>query len=136
MQKFYIFYGSESQAPTLAQQIAAVKDYIKRLHTSGHCHPMQYDEDGNITYIGHSDTDLDMFLSKMYPELFTTTEVYIIPTSTLINNLGDRFDPNNYFGTANIEDAHDQIKNLNGVFGIFWRKTEKSSSRIYSYWFT
>ena len=119
MQKFYIFYGSESQAPTLAQQIAAVKDYIKRLHTSGHCHPMQYDEDGNITYIGHSDTDLDMFLSKMYPELFTTTEVYIIPTSTLINNLGDRFDPNNYFGTANIEDAHDQIKNLNGVFSLF-----------------
>lgn len=119
MQKFYIFYGSESQAPTLAQQIAAVKDYIKRLHTSGHCHPMQYDEDGNITYIGHSDTDLDMFLSKMYPELFTTTEVYIVPTSTLINNLGDRFDPNNYFGTANIEDAHDQIKNLNGVFSLF-----------------
>ena len=119
MQKFYIFYGSESQAPTLAQQIAAVKDYIKRLHTSGHCHPMQYDDEGNITYIGHTDADLDMFLSKMYPELFTTTEVYIVPTSTLINNLGDRFDPNNYFGTANIEDAHDQIKNLNGVFSLF-----------------
>lgn len=119
IQKFYIFYGSESQAPTLAQQIAAVKDYIKRLHTSGHCHPMQYDDEGNITYIGHSDTDLDMFLSKMYPELFTTTEVYIIPTNTIINNLGDKFDPNNYFGTANIEDAHDQIKNLNGVFSLF-----------------
>ena len=119
MQKFYIFYGSESQAPTLAQQIAAVKDYIKRLHTSGHCHPMQYDEDGNITYIGHTETDLDMFLSKMYPQLFTTTEVYIIPTNTLINNLGDRFDPNNYFGTANIENAHDQIKSLNGIFSLF-----------------
>ena len=119
MQKFYIFYGSESQAPTTAQQIAAVKDYIKRLHTSGHCHPMQYDEDGNITYIGHSDTDLDMFLSKMYPELFTTTEVYIIPTNTMINKLGDKYDPDNYFGTANIEDTHDQIKNLNGVFSLF-----------------
>ena len=119
MQKFYIFYGSESQAPTIAQQIAAVKDYIKRLHTSGHCHPMKYDDDGNITYIGHSDTDLDMFLSKMYPELFTTTEVYIIPTNTMINKLGDKYDPNNYFGTANIEDTHDQIKNLNGVFSLF-----------------
>lgn len=119
MQKFYIFYGSESQAPTTAQQIAAVKDYIKRLHTSGHCHPMKYDDDGNITYIGHSDTDLDMFLSKMYPELFTTTEVYIIPTNTMINKLGDKYDPNNYFGTANIEDTHDQIKNLNGVFSLF-----------------
>lgn len=119
MQKFYIFYGSESQAPTTAQQIAAVKDYIKRLHTSGHCHPMKYDDDGNITYIGHSDTDLDMFLSKMYPELFTTTEVYIIPTNTMINKLGDKYDPDNYFGTANIEDTHDQIKNLNGVFSLF-----------------
>lgn len=119
MQKFYIFYGSESQAPTIAQQIAAVKDYIKRLHTSGHCHPMKYDDDGNITYIGHSDTDLDMFLSKMYPELFTTTEVYIIPTNTMINKLGDKYDPDNYFGTANIEDTHDQIKNLNGVFSLF-----------------
>lgn len=119
MQKFYIFYGSESQAPTTAQQIAAVKDYIKRLHTSGHCHPMKYDDDGNITYIGHSDTDLDMFLSKMYPELFTTTEVYIIPTNTMINKLGDIYDPDNYFGTANIEDTHDQIKNLNGVFSLF-----------------
>ena len=119
MQKFYIFYGSESQAPTTAQQISAVKDYIKRLHTSGHCHPMKYDDDGNITYIGHSDTDLDMFLSKMYPELFTTTEVYIIPTNTMINKLGDKYDPDNYFGTANIEDTHDQIKNLNGVFSLF-----------------
>ena len=119
MQKFYIFYGSESQAPTTAQQIAAVKDYIKRLHTSGHCHPMKYDDDGNITYIGHSDTDLDMFLSKMYPELFTTTEVYIIPTNTMINKLGDKYDPDNYFGTSNIEDTHDQIKNLNGVFSLF-----------------
>ena len=119
MQKFYIFYGSESQAPTTAQQIAAVKDYIKRLHTSGHCHPMKYDDDGNITYIGHSDTDLDIFLSKMYPELFTTTEVYIIPTNTMINKLGDKYDPDNYFGTANIEDTHDQIKNLNGVFSLF-----------------
>ena len=119
MQKFYIFYGSESQAPTLPQQISAVKDYIKRLHTSGHCHPMQYDDEGNITYIGHTDADLDMFLSKMYPELFSTTEVYIIPMNTMINRLGDEYDPNNYFGTANIEDAHDRIRNLNGIFSLF-----------------
>lgn len=132
MQKFYIFYGSEASAPTTAQQIAAVKDYIKRLHTSGHCHPMQYDDQGNITYIGHTDSDLDQFLSKMYPELFTTTEVYIIPSNTVINTLGNIYDPQNYFSTANLENTHDQIKNLNGVFSLFEYSSNGRSSLVSS----
>ena len=107
MQKFYIFYGSEASAPTLAQQIAAVKDYIKRLHTSGHCHPMKYDDEtGDILYIGHTDDELDQFLAKMYPDLFTITEVYITPTDTEILATGDHFNPGNYFATANIENTY------------------------------
>ena len=119
IQKFYIFYGSEASAPTLAQQIAAVKDYIKRLHTSGHCHPTKYDDDGNIQYIGHTSDELDQFLSNMYPNLFTITEVYITPMDVKILASGETYDPENYFATANIEDTYNRIRNLGGIFRSF-----------------
>lgn len=121
MQTFYIFYTRDSEAPNASQQIAAVKDYIKTLHTSGKCHPTEYDSDGNILYIGHTDDELDQFLANMYPELFTTTEVYIIPSSLAISNLGTdiSFNPQNYFASANIEAMYDQIRSIGGVFNMF-----------------
>lgn len=128
-QTFYIFYGGvESASPTIAQQIEVVKDYIKQLHTSGKCHPMMKDDKGNIISIGHDNNDLDQFLANMYPELFTTTEVYIVPSNLQKSLTGLVYDPGNYFSTANIADMYNQLHSLGGIFSSFEYSQNGSAS--------
>lgn len=128
-QTFYIFYGSDASAPTASQEIAAVKNYIKDLHSGDKCHPEKRDENGNVISIGHDKAGLDQFLANMYPNLFTLTEVYIIPTETIINPQGNKYDPHNYFGTSDIQNTHIRMTNLGGIFSVF-KYSENGSAEI------
>jgi hypothetical protein len=77
-QTFYVFYKG-TQPPTENQKISAVKSYLTNLHS--HCHPTEYDKDGKVISIGHGTqvAEITNFLANMYPNLFTSSKIYIIP---------------------------------------------------------
>lgn len=117
-QNFYIFYNGTE--PTLNEQIAAVQDYLKTLHTG--CLPTCYDEeDGTIKHIGHTeDTKLD-FLAKMYPDLFVAINIHVFPIGVnMYNNngnpypLGGSFDPMKYFHTITPNRIYETIRSYSG----------------------
>lgn len=76
-QTFYIFYNSEK--PSSSDQQDAVRSYLRNLH--GVCGAEITNLDGTVKYIGHgsSTTEITNFLAKMYPSLFSSVSVTIIP---------------------------------------------------------
>src|SRR5574344_110714 len=139
-QNFFIFYNGNE--PTIAEQMAAVQDYLKNLHND--CSPTTYDENGKITLIGHTESEKIEFLSKMYPSLFTSVNIHIIPLGTnMYRNLSDSYptggsyDPEKYFHTLtpermyNTMRSYTQFKNfkLNEAGNVVL--TEQSASQVY-----
>lgn len=112
IQTFYIFYPSTE--PTVTEQQSAVQAYLRDLHKN--CHPQTEDSKGNVIYIGHgnSNEELNVFLSKMYPELFSLSEVILIPIQSS-NYLGtDPYDPSAYIHPVAINDIYNTIKTIPG----------------------
>lgn len=112
IQTFYIFYPSTE--PTVTEQQSAVQSYLRDLHKK--CHPQTEDSKGNVIYIGHgnSNEELNVFLSKMYPELFSLSEVILIPIQSS-NYLGtDPYDPSAYIHPVAINDIYNTIKTIPG----------------------
>lgn len=125
IQTFYIFY--QSTEPTSTEQQAAVQSYLKQLHTN--CHPQTVDVEGNVKYIGHgtSNEELNLFLSKMYPELFSLSTITIVP---IINDryYGESaYTPANYIHPISIYDIVRTIKTVPG-FSNFGYNTDGSYS--------
>ena len=95
-QKFYIFYkGTSAPSNTVIEN--QIRSYLLNLHSV--CNG-QTDNSSGVVYIGHgsSEHDRKMFLSKMYPNLFTVTTIDIIPViNTALSNATDnRFVPEKY----------------------------------------
>lgn len=123
IQTFYIFYPSTE--PTATEQQAAVQSYLKQLHAN--CHPQTTDTEGNVKFIGHGTTneELNLFLSKMYPELFSLSSITIVP---IINDrfYGDSaYSPANYIHPISIYDICRTIKLVPG-FTNFGYNTDGS----------
>lgn len=124
IQTFYIFYPSTE--PTSTEQQAAVQSYLKKLHAD--CHPETRDDKGNVIYIGHGSTneELNVFLSKMYPELFSLSSVSLIP---IINDrfigTSNAYDPAAYVHPVSVYDICRTIKLIPG-FSNFGFNTDGS----------
>lgn len=112
IQTFYIFYPSTE--PTATEQQSAVQQYLRELHSN--CHPQTTDDDGNVIYIGHGTTseELNVFLSKMYPELFSLSSITIVPIIADRYNGTDAYDPEAYVHAVSIYDICRTIKAVPG----------------------
>lgn len=112
-QTFYVFYSSSTPPSTVEQQ-DAVRTYLRNLHKS--CSPQTTDEHGNVVFIGHGNTneDINIFLSKMYPDLFSQTSLFIIPAlSTRYIGSGvdiqNQFNPMKYIHPVALGDIYSAI---------------------------
>lgn len=115
-QRFYVFYKG-AVAPENEQAKEAVKDYLRKLHQN--CNPETVEND-RVLFIGHghSSNEIEDFLANMYPDLFSKTEIFIIPpdwqqcTNGLDEKLAKYGDPDSYFVTATPQRIYDtMIKN-------------------------
>lgn len=117
-QKFYVFYNTTP--PTPEQAKIAVQNYILELHS--HCHEQTYysasDSKVGVKYIGHptNRTELINWLSKMYPDMFSETVVYIVPPSInhRKNQLTDEFlwNPEGYFNTVTPQRIYESMRTI------------------------
>lgn len=123
IQTFYIFYSSTE--PTSTEQQAAVQSYLKQLHAN--CHPQTTDSDGNVKYIGHGSTneELNLFLSKMYPELFSLSSITIVPIISDRYYGDSAYAPANYIHPVSVYDICRTIKAVPG-FANFGYNTDGS----------
>lgn len=123
IQTFYIFFPSTE--PTSTEQQSAVQQYLRDLHKD--CHPQTVDNDGNVIYIGHgsSNEELNTFLSKMYPELFSLSSVTITPIISDRYVGTDAYDPSSYIHPVSIYDICRTIKSIPG-FTNFGYNTDGS----------
>lgn len=123
IQTFYIFYPSTE--PTITEQQSAVQQYLRTLHAD--CHPQTTDDDGNVLYIGHGTTseELNVFLSKMYPELFSLSSVTIIPIMSTRYIGTDPYDVSSYIHPVSIYDICQTIRKIPG-FTNFGYNTDGS----------
>lgn len=114
-QEFYIFYKG-TVVPSIAQQKEAVRTYLKNLHTK--CNPTTYKED-NITIKtighGHDEQEITNFLSNMYPDLFSKSEIFIIPTKSNYHNGDDASVASSYYNTITPERIAQSIRSIVGV---------------------
>ena len=139
-QNFYIFYNGTE--PSISEQMSAVQDYLKNLH--GSCSPTVYNDDGTIKHIGHTDSSKLEFLALMYPELFTSVNVHIIPIGVnMYNNngssypVGGSYDPTKYYHTITPQRIYETIRSYS-LFRNFKLNesgnvvlTEQSESQVY-----
>lgn len=115
-QKFYVFYNTVP--PTPEQAKVAVQNYIIELHS--HCHEQTYyspsESKTGVKYIGHptSRTELINWLSKMYPDMFSETTIYLIPPSFnhRKNQLTDEYlwNPEGYFNTVTPKRIYESMR--------------------------
>lgn len=115
-QKFYVFY--KKTPPTSDQCMDAVRSYIDKLHSdNNNCHGEHRNADtGKVEFIGH---DVDEgprrnFLSKMYPTLFQSTTIILVPAykTHCANGNSDtaRYDdPTTYFSNTTPKRIHESI---------------------------
>lgn len=110
VQTFYIFYTSTE--PSSSEQQSAVQTYLRDLHSD--CHSQTTDDDGNVIYIGHGTTneELSIFLSKMYPELFSLSTVTIVPVANYRET--DAYAPSMYIHPVSLPDIVNTIKAIPG----------------------
>ena len=121
IQTFYIFYPSTE--PTATEQQAVVQAYLRDLHKD--CHPQTLDSKGNVIYIGHGNTneELNVFLSKMYPELFSLSEVILIPIQSSNYSGTNPYDPSSYIHPVSINDIYNTIKTIPGFQNFGFNET-------------
>ena len=112
-QTFFVFYSS-SIPPSAIDQQDAVKSYLRAEHAK--CGPQVIDKEGNVRYIGHGPTseDINNFLSKMYPDLFSLTSLIIVPTlHTRYTGYGidnsNAFIPESYIHPLTLSDLYNTI---------------------------
>lgn len=112
IQTFLVFYTSSE--PTSTEQQSAVQNYLRNLHKD--CHPETVDSSGNVISIGHGTTpeELNLFLSKMYPELFSLSTVTIVPIISDRLNGTDVYDPKAYIHPVSVYDICRTVKSIPG----------------------
>ena len=113
MQNFYVFYNGTE--PSIAEQMSVVQDYLRVLHSD--CNPTERDNEGKIVSIGHTEVEENEFLAKMYPNLFTSVNVHIIPIgANMFRNAGNgvisggSYNPEEYYHTMTPERLYNTIR--------------------------
>lgn len=140
-QNFYIFYNGGTP-PTIAEQMVAVQDYLKNLHNG--CAPTVYNEDGTIKHIGHTDANKIEFLSLMYPDLFTSVNVHLMPIGVnMYNNngasypLGGSYNPEKYYHTITPQRIYEILRSYNSFKNFRLNETgnvilsEQTANQVY-----
>lgn len=114
-QDFYVFYKG-SVVPSNAQQRQAVQQYLRNLHSN--CNPTLRDENNSILTIGHGSgsEDITNFLSEMYPDLFTKSQIYIIPTRyDFCRDSSTKMNAKQYFNTITPERMVQSIRAITTI---------------------
>lgn len=118
-QDFYIFY--KDAEPSESDIIAKVIDYLKNVHSD--CTGMKYDDDGYITAIGHdghNNSETTEFLARMYPDLFHSIEIHVLPISSeaIIYEAKGKMDKDNYKHPVDLNTIYNTIISYNN-FKLF-----------------
>lgn len=122
-QKFYVFY--KNNPPTATTMEDQIQKYLLALHAN--CGKEISNADG-VTFIGHGTSDVNdirIFLSKMYPNMFTvsTMDIIPVPSTALFGSNDDVYNPEKYYQPASISDVYDIVRTITKYKDFEFSKT-------------